>query len=60
MATRNKEIKLRATKDELFTLIKNNSGALLNGIVFADVTFFGEDSSDSSKIIIRVTERVDP
>jgi hypothetical protein len=60
MADRKKEVKIRATKQETFDVLKAAAPSLFGTKVFADVTFFGEDPEDASKLILEFTEETDP
>jgi hypothetical protein len=59
MADKKKTVKIRATKQEVFDVLKTAVPALFGSKVFADVEFFSEDPGDQSNLILEFNEEAD-
>ena len=59
MATKKKEVKIRETKENTFSILKSIAPGIFGASEWVDVAFFGEDPDDTSKLIIVFTEEND-
>jgi len=59
MADKLKEVRIRATKAEVLVALAAAAPALFAGYTLQDVSYFGEDPEDSSKILIVFNEEAD-
>lgn len=56
MADKKQSVKIRASKEEIFDVLKAAAPGLFGNYTITDVIFFSEDPEDNSKILIEFNE----